>query len=66
MFACKSTHPHLALRLKKKYSYTSTPLWDFMACFTANFTFWMQKIFVTILYYNNLNITQHNISYHII
>ena len=37
--------------------YFYSPLWDFMACCRANFTFWMQKIFVTILYYNNLNIT---------
>jgi hypothetical protein len=30
--------PHLALRLKKEYNYTSTPLWPFMACYRVNFT----------------------------
>jgi hypothetical protein len=32
------THHHLAPRLKKKYSYTSTPLWTFVACYRVNFT----------------------------
>jgi hypothetical protein len=31
--------PHLAPRLKKEYSRTSTPLWAFVACFRVNFTF---------------------------
>ena len=30
--------PHLGPRLKKKYSYTSTPLWAFVACSGVNFT----------------------------
>jgi hypothetical protein len=34
------THPHLALRLKKEYSYTSTPLWAFMSCSRMNFSFY--------------------------
>jgi hypothetical protein len=34
-----TTHPHLAPRLKKEYSYTSTALWAFMACSRENFTF---------------------------
>ena len=36
-----STHVHLAPRLKKEYSYTSTPLWAFIACSRANFTFYL-------------------------
>ena len=31
--------PHLAPRLKKVYSYTSTPLWAFVACSRVSFTF---------------------------
>jgi len=33
-------HPlHPAPRLKKEYSYTSTPLWAFVACYGVTFTF---------------------------
>ena len=33
-------HPlHLASRLRKEYSYTSPPLWAFMACSRVHFTF---------------------------
>jgi len=33
-------HPHhIAPRLKKKWSSSSTPLWDFVACSRVNFTF---------------------------
>jgi len=31
--------PHLALRLKKEYSYNSLPLWAFEASSTVKFTF---------------------------
>ena len=31
--------PHLAPRLKKKYSYISTPLWAFVDCYRVTFTF---------------------------
>jgi hypothetical protein len=34
-----TTHPHLAPRLKKEYSYNSTPLWAFVAFLRVNFTF---------------------------
>jgi hypothetical protein len=34
-----TTHPHLAMRLKKEQSYTSTPFWALMACSMVNFTF---------------------------
>ena len=34
-----NTHPHLVPRLKKEYSYTSTPLWAFVASSRVNFTF---------------------------
>ena len=34
-----TTHTHLASRLKKGYSYTSTPVWSFVACSRMNFTF---------------------------
>jgi hypothetical protein len=34
-----TTHSYLAPRLKEEYSYTSTPLWTFMACSRENFTF---------------------------
>jgi hypothetical protein len=34
-----TTHPYLVLRLKKELSYTSTPLWAFMACSRVNFIF---------------------------
>ena len=37
--AWRWTPPHLAPRLKKEYSYTSTPLWSFLACSMVNFTF---------------------------
>jgi hypothetical protein len=30
--------PHLAPRLKEEYSYTSDPLWVFVACSRVNFT----------------------------
>jgi hypothetical protein len=33
------THIHLAPRLEKEYSCTSTPLWAFVASYTVNFTF---------------------------
>jgi len=37
--------PHLSLRLKKEYSYTFTPLWDFLACSGLKFTFhYKQKL----------------------
>ena len=32
-------HPHLAPRLKKVYNYTILPLWAFVACSGAKFTF---------------------------
>jgi len=33
-------HPtHLVPRLKEEYSYTYTPLWAFLDCFRAKFTF---------------------------
>jgi len=35
--------PHLAPRLKKEYSYTSTPLLAFMACTKVNFTFYVAE-----------------------
>jgi hypothetical protein len=40
--------PHLAPRLKKEYSYTSTPLWAFIACSRVNFTctFYIYKFWV--------------------
>jgi hypothetical protein len=34
-----TTHPHLAPKLMKEYSYTSTPLWAFVACSGLKFTF---------------------------
>jgi hypothetical protein len=34
-----TTHLHLAARLKKEYSYTSTPPLGFVVCSRANFTF---------------------------
>jgi hypothetical protein len=34
-----TTHPHLVPRLKKESSYTSTPLWAFVACSRVIFTF---------------------------
>jgi len=34
-----TTHPYLEPRLKKEYSYTSTPPWAFVICFRVNFTF---------------------------
>ena len=44
-------HPsNLAPRLKKEYSYTSTPLWAFVACFRMNFAF-------TFTYFCNENTT---------
>jgi hypothetical protein len=36
-----TTHPHLALRLKKEYSYTCTPVWAFVACSRVNCTFYL-------------------------
>ena len=37
-------HPrNLTPRLKKEYSYNCNPLWGFMACFRANFTFTVQQ-----------------------
>jgi predicted NAD/FAD-binding protein len=33
-----TTHPYLALRLKKEHSCTSTPLYAFMAYYRVNFT----------------------------
>ena len=33
------TQPHTAPRLKEEYSYTSAPLWAFVACSRENFTF---------------------------
>jgi len=36
-----TTHPHLASWSKKELSYTSTPLRAFMACYRANFTFYL-------------------------
>jgi hypothetical protein len=37
---CGINYPtHLGQRLRKEYSYTSTPLWAFMACSKVNFTF---------------------------
>jgi len=35
--------PHLAPRLKKQYSYTSTPLWAFVARFRVNFSTSLQR-----------------------
>jgi hypothetical protein len=35
--------PHLALRLEKEYSYTSTPLWVFVACSRLLFTFTLDR-----------------------
>jgi hypothetical protein len=34
-----TTQPHLAPRLKEEYSYTSIPLWAFVAFTRVNFTF---------------------------
>ena len=34
-----SSHFQLAPRLKKDQTYTSTPLWNFIACYRANFIF---------------------------
>jgi len=42
-------HPHLVPRLRKEYSYTSTPLWAFVACSSVNFTF-------TLLYWSLINV----------
>ena len=40
-------HPfHLAPRLKKEYSYTSTPLWTFVPSSRVNFTFRYINIYV--------------------
>jgi hypothetical protein len=36
-FYMKTRTPHLATKLKKEYSYTSTPAWAFMACYRVNF-----------------------------
>ena len=38
-----TTHPQIALRLKKEQSYTSTPPLAFMACYRVNFTFTFYK-----------------------
>jgi len=43
-----TTHSHLAPRLKKENSYISTPLWAFMASFSAKFPF-------TVLWWNTDN-----------
>jgi len=51
-----TTHPHLAQRLEKEYSYTSTPLFALMACYRMHYTctvgwfmkqrFWNRRIVV--------------------
>lgn len=39
-FSTQCFHPpHLALRLKKEWSYTCIPLWTFVVCFRVSFTF---------------------------
>ena len=35
----KTTHLHLAPRLKNEYRHTSIPFWAFMACYRVNLTF---------------------------
>lgn len=40
-----NTHLHLAARLKKKYSYTRTPLWVFMTSSRVSFTFTLALAF---------------------
>jgi hypothetical protein len=37
-----TTHLHVAPRLKKEYSYTSTPLWAFMTCSRMKFTSYLK------------------------
>ena len=39
----RSRRPHLASWLRKEYSYTSIPLWAFMACSRVTFTFMSLK-----------------------
>jgi hypothetical protein len=36
--------PHLAPRLKKEYSYTSSPLRGFVTCYKVNFTFILHNL----------------------
>jgi len=38
--------PHLAPKLKEKYSCTFTPLWAFMACYSVNFNFYFYKFLI--------------------
>ena len=40
----KTTHPYLALKLKKEYRYISTPLWAFMAFSRISFTFYLRAL----------------------
>jgi hypothetical protein len=44
-----TTHPHLAPRLKKEWSYTSIPLWAFVAGYRVNFTFTFIIIIIIIV-----------------
>ena len=46
--AWRNHPPHLAPRLKKEQSYTSTPLWAFMACSRVKFTFTVLIIIIII------------------
>lgn len=39
-----TTNPILELKLKKEFSYTSTPFWTFMACFRVNFTLYLRGV----------------------
>ena len=41
-----ATHSHLAPRLKEEYSYTSVPLWAFVACYRVTFTFYFTQKFI--------------------
>ena len=44
--------PHLAPRSKKEQSYTSTPLWAFVACSRVKFTFTFIHVYIYIYIYS--------------
>ena len=55
--------PHLEPRLKKECSYTSTPLWAFVACSKVNFTFYLYIITLFIEHKHNSVLITVQLSY---
>jgi len=45
-----TTHPHLAPRLKKEYSYTLLPLWAFMDCSRVNLPCYLYPKYLTLFH----------------